>query len=328
MRNHIIVTALTLALTCSTIACRGKSTAQQAVNPPAPTPGSPYPGDVVQSLNDAIAKATNILAGGSGSARFGAANVTALMYIQTTGGQAGALVGQSVDPSQVNSPAWLFVENGKFQNLGLHGATPTPAVQTLWVLAISGYTALNTGITDQPINLASLGVPVAIPPGQIPAVDAVRAPLSIAVGTPSLVSGKVQVPINAGNPFNASLVPYTGFNIHLRWDAAVFTLSSANNTGSVLPSSFCLTSVTQDTDGAGVILSCASTGSQTTATGLLATIVLTPAASGCSNLHLFTYVGRDHGDTTTGTYVINAFSNQPLPVQDVDGRANVSGGLC
>lgn len=165
-------------------------------------------------------------------------------------------------------------------------------------------------------------------PGRNADIDYARGPLSIAVGAPALAGGKVQVPISAGNPFDAALVPYTGVNIHLRWDPAVFSYSGLSTTGSALPSPLCLAAVSQDADRGGVVIGCASLGGQTATTGLLATVMLTPAASGCSALHLVTYQGQDRGDSTTGTYVVNAFSNNPLPVKDVDGTASVSGTAC
>ncbi len=124
---------------------------------------------------------------------------------------------------------------------------------------------------------------------------------TMSIGTPSLVSGKVQVPVSAsGGPPD----PYIAFNIHLRFDPAVFSFASANNNGTVLPSPFCPAPVV-DADGAGVIYACSSLGGSTTADGLIATIVLTPVASGCSNLHLFTLDAPDNGDSNTGTYTVN-----------------------
>lgn len=227
-----------------------------------------------------------------------------------------------------STTAWLFVTQGYYARENRFDTnTPAPSQATLWVLAIKD-AEVNGDIATTPLDLTQLGTPTVVPPGQVPEIDEVRGPLTIQVAAPSLASGKVRVPVNAANPFNASLVPYTEVNVHLRWDPAVFTFSSLDTTGTVLPSPLCLTAISQDTDGGGVIIGCASTGSQTTATGLLGTVVLTPAATGCSTLHLFTYVKQDHGDETTGTYVINAFSNRPLPVGYVDGSANVSGQTC
>ncbi len=146
----------------------------------------------------------------------------------------------------------------------------------------------------------------------------------IVVGAPSLVAGKVNVPINtAGSGF----VAYSGFNIRLKWDPTVFSFSSANSTGSVIPGSpFCPPANTSlDPGGDGVVFACTGLSGPTTSTGLLATIVLTPAASGCSALHLFTFGPPDGGTSGSGT-----FTNNPTPMTNTyqDGTANVAGMTC
>jgi len=145
------------------------------------------------------------------------------------------------------------------------------------------------------------------------------------VGTPSLVSGKVQIPIStAGSGF----APYSGFSVHLRWTSSVFSFASANSTGTVIPSPFCPASV-PDSDGAGVTYACTSTNAASiSTTGLLATIVLTPAASGCSALHLFTFGAPDGGVANDGTYTVDATANAPQTTAYVDGSANVAGQGC
>ena len=149
---------------------------------------------------------------------------------------------------------------------------------------------------------------------------------AITVGAPSLVAGKVQVPVSTTG---TGLAAYSGFSIHLRWDHAVFTYSSANSTGSVVPSPLICPAGVPDADGGGVIFACAATGSgQTTAAGLLGTIVLTPTGTGCSVLHLFTYGGADGGDGTTGTFVIDPSTADPEVLTTVDARADQTGQGC
>jgi hypothetical protein len=149
----------------------------------------------------------------------------------------------------------------------------------------------------------------------------------ISVHEPSLVNGLVQVPIDTtGTPFPS----YSGFNIHLRWDPALFHYSASSSVGSVIPSPFCATSA--DDDGGGVIYGCTATGTASTSTaGLLATISLQPIGSGCSGLHLFTMT-FDGGDTSTGTYLIDAGTNTPDHLGGIaytnDGGATTDGHDC
>ena len=157
-----------------------------------------------------------------------------------------------------------------------------------------------------------------------PAKPAAPATLTIAVGAPPLVGGNVQVPVRTTGSASA---PYAGFSVHLRWDKAVFTYLSANSSGSVLASPFC-PSPTVDSDGGGVPYACTSTSGSVTTTGLLATIVLAPAAAGCSPLHLFTFGAPDGGDATSGTYAVDAATSEPQAVLYADGSASVSGQTC
>jgi hypothetical protein len=132
---------------------------------------------------------------------------------------------------------------------------------------------------------------------------------SIAVGAPSLVSGNVNVPImTTGAVANA----YSGVNVHLRWNPAVFSFSSANASGSVLSSPICPSAA--DSDGGGVTVGCVTVGSATTAvSGLVLTIILTPK-TGCSALHLFTFAGADGGDQH------DRFGEHAPAIQRVRGR--------
>ena len=147
----------------------------------------------------------------------------------------------------------------------------------------------------------------------------------IEVGAPSLMSGKVRVPIvTTGSGFAA----YSGFNIHLRWAPSVFSFSSYDTTGTILTGTpFCTSNTaTYDSDGGGVVLGCAFIGgSPASSTGLLATLVLTPAVSGCSSLHLFTLGGVDAGTSGSGTYTTNPTSQTNTYL---DGTANVAGMTC
>lgn len=147
---------------------------------------------------------------------------------------------------------------------------------------------------------------------------------TITVGAPTLSSGKVQLPLSAtGSGFD----PYSGFNIHLRWDASIFKFDSANDTGTVINSPFCPAPAV-DGDNAGVIYACTATSTPTTTGGLLATIVLTPVSVGCSALHLFTLGPPDGGDTTTGTYTIDPSDFTPQTNTLSDGAANNLGASC
>jgi hypothetical protein len=160
------------------------------------------------------------------------------------------------------------------------------------------------------------------PPGQ-PTIPAPATTLTIAVGAPSLVGGRVYVPITTTGADSI----YSGFSVHLRWDSAVFSASPANTSGSTLDAPFCPDPIV-DGDGGGATYSCIATGGPTKATGLLTTIVLSPAASGCSALHLFTYGATDGGDAITGTFLVDAGSSKPLAAQYVDGSASVDGKTC
>lgn len=147
----------------------------------------------------------------------------------------------------------------------------------------------------------------------------------ISVGSPTLVNGNVQIAVNVAG---TGLAPYAGFNIHLRWDHSLFNFASANTTGTVLPGSLLCPSAIPDTDGAGVLYACSTLGgAQTSSAGLLGAIVLTPVGTGCSLLHLFTEGRADGGDTSTGTYTIDANANVAL-TSTADGSSNQAGQTC
>ena len=158
-----------------------------------------------------------------------------------------------------------------------------------------------------------------------PRADAAGTGPQIEIGATSLVAGKVDVPIiTTGSGFTA----YSGFSIHLRWDPGVFSFSSADITGSVIPGSpFCpaANTATYDSDGGGVVFGCSGLSGTTSSTGLLATIILTPAGSGCSALHLFTFGAPDGGTTGSGTY-----TNNPTTQTNtyLDGTSDVAGAAC
>jgi hypothetical protein len=179
-----------------------------------------------------------------------------------------------------------------------------------------------------PIELSQLGTVHTIARGVSTGLDELRAPdapPAITVGAPALVAGNVQVPVSTTG---SGLQAYSGFSLHLRWTPGVFSLASANSTGSVIASPFCAGPVA-DADGGGVVYGCTAVGSaSTTAAGLLGTIVLTPGASGCSPLHLFTYGGADAGDESSGTYLVDPATNTAETLPTVDGSADVGGQAC
>lgn len=159
--------------------------------------------------------------------------------------------------------------------------------------------------------------------GDSPRVEAAGVGPTITVGTPSLVSGDVVIPINATG---AVADAYAGFNIHLQWDDAIFSFDSASNAGTVIPSPFCPSPVPQGTTG--VVYACTSIAGPTSATGLLATITLNVIGTGCSELHLFTFGPPDDGGSNFGTYTVNAADTTPQSNALVDGAANHLGQVC
>ena len=129
--------------------------------------------------------------------------------------------------------------------------------------------------------------------------------------------------------------PYVGFSVHLRWNPSVFSLNGADATGGLFdpgasPSTgSCIgPDTSSDIDGGGVVFAC--TGfAQTSATGrLLVNVTLTPSASGCSALHLFTYGTPDSGGVISGTYTVNGADYSSQTNVFYDGAADVGGHPC
>ncbi len=150
---------------------------------------------------------------------------------------------------------------------------------------------------------------------------------TLTVGAPSLVSGKVQFQVSTTGSVPNS---YAGSNLHIRWDATVFSFSSANATGSLFDPGaslgFCPAPV-PDGDGGGVLFAC--TGFNATSNlGLLATFNLTPVGTGCSTIHLFTFGPPDNGDSTTGSYTIDGATFSPQQNIYADGNTDTSGSAC
>lgn len=131
----------------------------------------------------------------------------------------------------------------------------------------------------------------------------------IDIGTPSLAAGELTVPIiTSGSAPNA----YNGFNVQLRWDAAVFSFSSFNTNGAVVAWSLCPAAFQDATTGpGGVVASCLLIGAGTNSVGVLGNIVLTPVAAGCSNLHLVTVAEANDPTHTYDTYTLDAIGNAP-----------------
>ncbi len=121
---------------------------------------------------------------------------------------------------------------------------------------------------------------------------------TISLGSPQVNGATVTIPIDTSAPID----PYYGWNIHVRWDPTVLSYGSITYSlgGAICPSF-------TDSDGGGVVLACAVTGGPAlSSAGTLATLSLSDYGSGCSTVHLMTYGGSDGGDTTTGTYTLNA----------------------
>jgi hypothetical protein len=311
--------------------------------PPTPSPGgppTPFPQYLAQTDADAVRIVSELAPNpgqnwaSTGNERI--ANITSVQWVRSTiqglnpyfpsfmrpEPQSGAL-----PASTWSTPAWLFELKGDFHSLSRMGEGPLGHTLYL-ILTPNSPGAL--AIPAPSIDLSLLGTVHTIQRGESPGIDALRAPLAatsatIAVGGPSLTGNVVQVP---GSTTGSGLAPYTAFNIHLRWDAAVFSFSSASNAGSVLPGSLSCPAAQVDADGAGVVYACTATGgASTTSAGLLATISLTPVATACSPLHLFTYGGVDAGDESTGTYTMDASTNIVVTAT-ADGTSNQAGQVC
>lgn len=179
-------------------------------------------------------------------------------------------------------------------------------------------------------TLIAASLTLLIPPG---AASAATTGPGLGVGTASLASGKVVVPIDA---FGSGFTPYMGFNVHLRWDPAVFSYSSYSAASGPFdpanPNALCADTTLLDGDGGGVVVGCVGVdlvggGPRPVSTkGLLVKILLTPKA-GCSNLHLVTYGAPDGGGDTAGSYTVDGTT----AVQSnavVNGSAGISGTPC
>ncbi len=131
----------------------------------------------------------------------------------------------------------------------------------------------------------------------------------IDIGTPTLAGSDLTVPIlTSGSAPNA----YNGFNLQLRWDPAVFSFGSFNQTGSLVAWSLCPAAFQDATTGpGGVVASCLLIGASTTSVGLLGNVVLTVAGAGCSNLHLVTVAEANDPTHTYDTYTLDAAGNIP-----------------
>ena len=285
------------------------------------------------SLDDAIRLAAVHLTGLS------VARVDSVQYVETTAGRALGLFQPSLARNlaayqlTADAPAWAFVATGAFRPAVSDRVPPAPdtadTLPVLWIVVPKGAYDLVLGDpTSRTYDLKTLGTPVNVPLAtwrSVVAPESPSGPPAIAVGVPALVNGNVAVPITTtGFGFSA----YTGFNVHLRWDPAVFTFSSANSTGTIITTPLCPAAV-PDPDGAGVTYACTSTnGTSTTDAGLLATITLAPAGAGCSPLHLYTYAGADNGDASTGTYTIDAATNTPQNLTTTDARVDQAAALC
>jgi hypothetical protein len=129
---------------------------------------------------------------------------------------------------------------------------------------------------------------------------------TISIGAPSLVAGKLVIPINTTSPVD----PYSGANVHLTWNASLLTFAPPVDAGtSVFAGAGPLCAAGADAGGGGVSASCVSSvfpaGTISTG-GLLMNIKLTPVVpTGCATLHLFSVNAPDGGDSSTGTYTID-----------------------
>ena len=142
------------------------------------------------------------------------------------------------------------------------------------------------------VTAAIVLVGVAVLPSGKPASAA--GPATLSIGAVSTSGGNVRIAIDIGG---TGIDAYGGVTAVLLWDPTVFTYSSFDQTGSVIPTPFCAESAESSSTGphpagptgvsSGENVGCATLGAPTTATGLMGTFVLTPI-SGCSAIHLLT----------------------------------------
>lgn len=91
---------------------------------------------------------------------------------------------------------------------------------------------------------------------QTPGAETAGTGPAVDVAAPSLVSGKVKVPVLVWGTVSDA---YSGFNLHMRWDPAVFSFSSADATGGVFDpaagtgSCVAPNTTAYDGDGGGVV---------------------------------------------------------------------------
>lgn len=323
--------AVLLAVGAGLTAC-GQLQPSAAGTPAAPA-ASPTAMTVAAADASAIAAAAPYIAG-LGGTQLRAWNITDVQFVRTTLGAGDSLTHLLYPGAFISeAPAWLFVAHGNFQDEGMF-IHPLPPRHTLVVLVSPAITpGAAAHIFDQPPELAQLGSVSTVPFGQSPTIDKARQLVpgqalptptfpTIEVGAPSLLGGKVEVPVELSG---GGIAPYSGFNIHLWWSGERFSFDHASSSGSVIPSPIC---APPTSDGfSGVIFACSALGgASVSAGGLLATFVLTPASPpGCSNVALFTLGPPDGGDTSTGTYTIDAATGAPQSIATanrfIDGSA-------
>src|SRR5438067_7289093 len=137
-RGHFaLVVILALCLGALAIACRGganRDSAGHGINPPPATPATLTPDSYVMTASQALHRAAAIL-GGAAGAEFTSTNITSVGYVQTTAGQADALVhlGSADNPS---STVWLFVAYGDFHRVLLKDKGRGPLMHTLSVIVV------------------------------------------------------------------------------------------------------------------------------------------------------------------------------------------------
>ena len=335
-----------VALACafaalSLSACGGGAGAQR--RPPIiATPPTAAPEYLATTDADAIRIATSIEAKpGNTFASTGAhtiANVSSVEWVRAPISTVNKYFSQiNPRPTSGNFPGstrdtqiWVFEVTGDIREYSKTSPDGLGALTHTLYLMVEPHVPGAYETEGPPIDLSQLGTVHTVPRGVSPGLDALRAPTdnqtpTITVGAPSLVNGKVQVPVSTTG---SGLAAYSGFNVHLRWTPGVFSFDSATNTGTVIASPFC-PAPAPDADGAGVLYACTALGgASTTQAGLLGTISLTPAASGCSVLHLFTYGGADAGDDSTGTYTIDPATNPPQTLPTIDGSSDVRAQIC
>ena len=151
----------------------------------------------------------------------------------------------------------------------------------------------------------------------------------LSLGTITFDGTKVRVPIMVGGTgFDA----YNGVTSVLLWDPAVFTYSSYDTTGTIIPGVFCAAAPETSTTGAhngvttGENVGCTTLGAPLTATGLAVTIVLTPN-TGCSGLHLLTLNPPDSDPNGSATQDALG-ANQVNTYGTIDAAVNAIGQAC